>query len=194
MLDHISLRTSSVPGAYDIIIVVVQSPSQVWLFVTHRLHRARLLCPSLSPEVCSDSYSLSWWCYVTISSSATLFFCFQSFPASASFPMSQLFASGGQSVGASTLVSVPPVNIQDWFPLGLTGLISIQSKGLSRVFSSTTVWKHQFLGTQPSLWSNPHMSMTAGQTIALTIWTFVDKVMTLVFNMLAVLNACLSLS
>ena len=84
----------------------------------------------------------------------------------------------------------PSMSIRGWFPLELTSLISIQSKRLSRVFSSTTVWKHQFLDTQPSLWSNLHMSMTIGQTIALTISTFVSKVITLVFNMLAILNAC----
>ena len=96
----------------------------------------------------------------------------------------------GWAVSISVLPLTLPVNIQRWFPLGLTGLISIQSKRLSRVFSSTTVWKHQFLDTQPSLWSNLHMSMTIGQTIALTISTFVSKVITLVFNMLAILNAC----
>ena len=99
------------------------------------------------------------WCYQTISSSATTFSsCPQSLPASGSFPMSQLFTSGGQSTGAWVLASVNiqwiPVNIQDWFPLGMIGLISLQSKGLSRIFSSTAVWKHQLLGSQPSLWSN----------------------------------------
>ena len=83
--------------------------------------------------------------------------CSQSLPASESFPMSQLFASGGHSIGASTSASVFPVNIQGWFPFGLTGLISLQFKGISRVFSSTTVWKHQFFSAQPSLWSNSHI-------------------------------------
>ena len=83
--------------------------------------------------------------------------CLQSFPASGSFPMSQLIASGGQSIGASASTPVLPMNIQDWFPLGLAYLISLQSKGLSRVFSNTTVQKHQFFGTQPSLWSNSHI-------------------------------------
>ena len=83
--------------------------------------------------------------------------CLQSFPASGSFPMSWLFASGGQSIGASASASVLPVNIQDWFHLGLTSLISLQSKGLSRVFSNTTVQKHKLFGTQPSLWSNSHI-------------------------------------
>ena len=93
----------------------------------------------------------------TISSSAISFsFCLQSFPASGSFPMRQLFTSGGQSIGASASASVLPMNIQDWFPLELIGLISLPSRGLSRVFSSTTVRKHQFFGIQSSLWSNSH--------------------------------------
>ena len=107
--------------------------------------------------VCSSSCPLSPWCHPTISwCSVTPFFsCLQSFPASGSFPMSWLFASGGQSIGASVLVL--PMNIQSWFPLGLTNFISLQSKGLSRVFSSTTVWKHQFSGAQPSSWSTSHL-------------------------------------
>ena len=94
-----------------------------------------------------------WWCHSTISSSVAPFSsCPQSLPASGSFPMSWLFKSGGQSIGASVSASVLPMNIHSWFSLGLTGLISLQSNGLSRIFSSTTVWKHQFFGTQPSLW------------------------------------------
>ena len=94
----------------------------------------------------------------TISSSVVPFSsCLQSFPASGSFLMSRLFTTGGQSIGASTLESVPTMNIQDWFPLGLTSLIALQSKGLSRVFYNTTVQKHHFLGAQPSLWSNSHI-------------------------------------
>jgi len=109
----------------------------------------RLPCPSLSPGVCSDSCPLCRWCYPTISSSAIpLSSCLQSFPASGSFTMSLLFASGGPSIEASA--SVLPMNIQDWFPLGLTGLIFLLSKGLSRVLSSTKIQKHQFFGTQPS--------------------------------------------
>ena len=146
----------------------------------HGLQHARLLCLSLSPGVCSNSCPLSPWCYPTISSSVIPFSCPQSFPASGSFPMSWLFASSSQSAGA--LASVFPMNIQSWFPLGLTGLISWLSKGLSRVFSSTTVRKHQF-GAQPSVGSNSHM--TPGKTIALTIWTFVGKVLSLLFNMLS---------
>ena len=94
----------------------------------------------------------------TISSSVVPFSsCLQSFPASGSFLMSRLFTTGGQSIGASTSESVPTMNIQDWFPLGLTSLIALQPKGLSRVFSNTTVQKHHFLGAQPSLWSNSHI-------------------------------------
>ena len=122
----------------------------------HGLQHARLPCPSLSSGACSNSCPSRQWCHPTISSSFAPFFsCLQSFPASGSFLMSQLFTSGGQSIGAS--VSVLPMNIQDWFPLGLTSLISFQSKGLSRVFSNTTVPKHQFLSTQPSLLSNSHI-------------------------------------
>ena len=103
-------------------------------------------CPSLSPRVYSDSHALSQWCYLTISSSVVPFsFCLQSFPAPGSFPVSWLFTSSGQSIGASPSASVLPKNIQGWFPLGLTGLTSLLSKGLSRAFSSTTIQKHQFL-------------------------------------------------
>ena len=124
----------------------------------HGLQHTRLLCSPLSPGVCSNSCSLNWWCYLTISSYAALFsFCLQSFPASGSFLMSQLYALGGQSIGTS--VSVLPMIIQDWFPLGLVSLISLQFMGLSRVFSSTTLWKHHFFSTQPSLWSNSHICM-----------------------------------
>ena len=155
----------------------------------HGLRHASLPGSSLSPIVCSNSCPLIQWCYLIISSSATLFsFCLQTFLASGSFPVSQLFSSGSQSIGTSASVSVLPMNIQGWFPLGLTGLISLLSKGLSRVFPSIIVWKHQFLGTQPSLWSSSHLYMTTGKTIALTRWTFVGKVMFLL------LNSCLGLS
>ena len=103
----------------------------------------------------AQTHIQSWWCHPTISSSAALSFGLQSFPASGSFPMSQLFALSGQSMRASA--SVLPVNIQGWFPLGLTGLISLVFKGLSRVFSSITIPKHQFFGTRPSLWSNSYI-------------------------------------
>ena len=120
----------------------------------HGLQHARLPCPSQSPRVCSDSSPLSQWCHPTISLSLIPFSsCLQSFPPSGSFPISRLFTSDGQSIGASASVSVLPVNIQGWFPFGLTGLISLLSKGLLKVFSSTTVRKRQLFGTQPSLWS-----------------------------------------
>ena len=124
----------------------------------HGLKHARLPCPSPSPGVCSNSCPLSWWWHPTISSSVFPLLPLPSvFPRSGSFLMSQLFASGSQSIGASAPASVLPMNIQDWFPLGLTGLISLPFKGLSRVFSSTTVQKHQFFNAQPSLWSNSHV-------------------------------------
>jgi len=125
----------------------------------HGLQHTRLLSPSLSPGVCSNSSPLSQWCYLTILSSVVPFpSCLQtSCPASRSLPMSSFFASGGQSIGASAIASVLLMNIQDWFPLGLTGLISLLSKGLWRVFSSSTIQKHQFFIYQPSLWSNSHI-------------------------------------
>ena len=117
-----------------------------------------LSCPSPSPTACSNSCPLSHWCHPTISSSVFTFpSSLLSFPASGSFQMSQFFASGGRSIGASASASVLPMNIQDWFPLGLIGLISLQSKGLSRVFSNTTVQKYEFFSPQPSLWSNSHI-------------------------------------
>ena len=113
----------------------------------HRLQRARLLCPSPAPRACSNSCPSSWWCHPTISSSVVPFSsCLQSFPASGSFLRSQFFASGGQITGASASTSALPLSIPDWFPLGWTGWISLQSKWLSRVFSNTTVKKHQFFG------------------------------------------------
>ena len=124
----------------------------------HGLQHSRLSCPSISPGVCSNSCPLSRWCQPTISSSVAHFFsCPQPFLASGSIPMSWLFASGGQSIEVSASASVLPKNIQDWFPLGLTALISLQSKGLSRVFSNTTVQKHQFFSVQLSLWSNSYI-------------------------------------
>ena len=111
----------------------------------HELQHTRLLCPSLSPRVCSNSCPWSQWCHPTISSSVASFSsCLQVFPASRSFLVNPLFASGGQSTGASASASVHPMNIQGWFPLELTSLIFLLSKGLSRVFSNTTVQKHQF--------------------------------------------------
>ena len=118
----------------------------------HEPQHARPSCPSPTPRVYPNSCPLSWWCHPTISSSVIPFSsCPQSFPASGSFQMSQLFAWGGQSTGVSASTSVLPMNIQDWSPLRWTGWISLQSKGLSRVFSNTTVQKHQFFGAQLSL-------------------------------------------
>ena len=132
--------------------------SHVWLFATPWIS-ARQTSPSIT-----SSWSLlklmpkNWWCHPTISSSVIPFSShLHSFPASGSSPMSQFFASGGQSIGVSASASVLPISIQDWFPLGLTGWISLQSKGLSRVFSNITVQKHQFFSTQLSLKSNSHI-------------------------------------
>ena len=128
-----------------IVAVVVQLPSHVWLFATPWTTAHQAICPSPSPRVCPSSCPLNQWCHPTISSSVALFsFCLQSFPASGSFPMSQQFTSGGQSIGAPATASVLPMNIQGWFPLGWTGLISLQSKGLSR--ANTRVQKHRFFG------------------------------------------------
>ena len=130
----------------------IQSLSRVWLFAPHGLQHARLPCPSLILGACSNSCPLSRWCHPTISSSVVLFSsCLKSFPASGSFQMSQLFASDAQVLGVSASASVLPMNIQDSFPLGWTGWVSLQSKGLSRAFSNTTVQKHQFFSTQLSL-------------------------------------------
>ena len=139
-------------------IVAVKSLSHIQLFMTPWTATCQVLCPSQSPWVSSNWCPLSQWCHPTISSSVTPFSsCPQCFPASRSFPMSQLIPSGGQSTGASASASVCPVNIQGWFPLRLTGLISLLSKGLSRVFSSTTIWKHHFFGPQSSLRFSSHI-------------------------------------
>ena len=136
----------------------VQSLSLIWLFETHGLPHARLPFASPTPRVYSISCHLSRWCHPTSSFSVVPFSsCLQSFPASQSFPMYQVFASGGQSIGVSASASVLPKNIQKWCPLGWTGWISLMSKGLSRVFSNTTVQKHQFFSTQLSLCSNCHI-------------------------------------
>ena len=123
----------------------------------HEPQHIRPPCPSPTPRVHPNSCPSSRWCHPTISSSVVPFFCFQSFPALGSFPVSQLFPLGGQSIRASASASVLPMNIQDWFPLGWTGWISLLSRGLSRVFSNTTVQKHLFFGTQLSLQSNSHI-------------------------------------
>ena len=151
----------------------------------HGLQHTRSPCPLPTPGVYSNSCPLSQWCYPTISSSTVPFSShLRSFPESGSFPMSQFFASGGQSIGVSTLASVLPMNIQDW-SLGWTDSVSLQSKGLSRVFSNTSLkasvlWNSAFFIVQLS---HPHM--TTGKIIALTRQTFVDKVMSLLFNMLS---------
>ena len=122
------------------------------------LQYVRPPCPSPIPGLYSNSCPLSLWCHPTLSSSVVPFSShLQSFLASGSLQMRQLFASGSQSIGVSASASVLPMNIQDWFPLGWTGWVSLQSKGLSRVFSNTTVQNHQFFGTQPSLQSNSHI-------------------------------------
>ena len=124
----------------------------------HEPQHTRPPCPSPTPGVHPNPCPLSRWCHPTISSPVIPFSsCPQSFPASGSFQMSQLFASGGQSIGVSASTSVPPMIPQDWSPLGWTGWISLQSKGLSRVFSNTTVQKHQFFSTLPSSQSNSHI-------------------------------------
>ena len=154
----------------------------------HGLQHARLPCPPKTPGSCSNSCPSSEWCHPTISSYVIPFASSPlSFPASGNFPMSQLFASGGQTIGVSASTSVLPMNAQDWSPLEWTGWISLQSKGPLRVFSNTTVQKHQFFCTQLFFFivqlSHPHM--TTGKTIALTRRTFVDKVMSLLFNKLS---------
>ena len=160
----------------------------------------RIPCPSPTPGVHSNSCPSSQWYHPTISSSVGPFsFHLQSFPVSGSFQMSQFFTSGDQRTGVSASTSVPPMNTQDWSALGWTGWISLQSKGLSRVFSNTTVQKHQFFDVLygPTL----HPYMTTGETIALTGRNFVGKVMSLLFNMLSRLvitflprNKCLLIS
>ena len=142
---------------------------------THGLQHPRLPCPSLFSRVCSNSYPLHPWCYLTISSSAVLLsFCIQAFPASGSFPVSGLFTAGGLSIGAVALASVLAMNIQDWFPLGSTGLISLLSKGLSTIQHhnlKASILRHlAFIMVQLS-----HLYMTTGKTIALTVRTFLAK-------------------
>ena len=143
--------------------------------------------PGLSITNYPNPCPSSQWCHPAISSSFVPFSsCSQSLPTSGSFPVSQLFTWGGQSIGVSASASVLSMNTQDWSPLGWTNWISLQSKGLSRVFSNTTVQKHQFFGTQRSSQSQlSHPYMTTGKTIALTGLTFVGKVMSLLFNILS---------
>ena len=137
---------------YYILLLLLSCPSVPDSLWPHGLQHARPPCPSPSSRVCPNSCSLHWWCHPAISSSDALFsLCPQFFPASGTFPMSCLFISHDQNLGASASASVLPVNIQDWFPLRLTGLISLLSRGLSGVLSSTTVWRHRFFGILPSL-------------------------------------------
>ena len=152
----------------------------------HELQHARPPCPLPTPGVYSNSCPLSWWCHpVTLSSVIPSSSCPQSHPASGSFPVSQLFTWCGQSTGVSASASVLPMNTQDWSPLGWTGWISFQSKGLSRVFSNTTVQKHQFFGVQLSSQSNSHIHTWPLEKPALIRQTFVGQVMSLLFNMLS---------
>ena len=168
------------------IISSVQLLNCVWLFATHGLQHTRLPCPSLSPGVYSSSCPLSKWCHPIISSSVIPFSsCPQSFPAWGSFPMNWLLTSGGQSIGASPSASVLPMNIQGWSPLGLTGLISLLSKGLKSLLQhqsskASVLWSSAFFMAQLS-----QLYMTTGKTIALAIQSFVYKVMSLLFNMLS---------
>ena len=152
---------------------VIQSCLTLW---RHESQHARPPCPSPTPRVYSNSCPLSWWCHPAISFSVIPFSsCPQSLPASESFPMSQLFAWGSQSIGVSASASVLPMNTQDWSPLGWTGWISLQSKGLSRVLSNTIVQKYHFFGTQLFIVQLSHPYMTTGKTIALTRRAFVGK-------------------
>ena len=153
---------------------------------SHGLQNARPPCLSPTPRAYSNSCPSSQWCLPTISSSVVPFSSnLQSFPASGSFPMTRLFTSGGQRIGVSASALVVPVNIQDWSPLGLIGWISLQSKGLSRVFSNTTVQKSILYCSAFFMGQFSHAFMTAGKPIALTRWTFVGEVMSLLFNMLS---------
>ena len=149
LLTETFLRAAKIQEVIYFVVELLIVSNSFW---PHGLQHARFLCPPLSPRVCSNLCSLSQWCLPTIfSSAAPCSFSLQSFPASGSFPMIQLFTSGGQRMGkASASASVLPMNIQDWLPLGLTGWISLQSTGLSRVFSNTAVQKHQ-LYAYPSL-------------------------------------------
>ena len=154
-----------VQSGIHVLLLVVESLSHVWLFVAHGLHHARHPGPSPSPTACLNSCLLSWWCHPT--SVVPFSSCPKSFPSSGSFLTSQFFTSGDQSVGASASALVLPMNIQVWFPLELTVLISLQSKG---VFSNTTVQKHQFFSAQPSLGSKSDIhTWLLERIIALTI-------------------------
>ena len=153
------------------------------------LQHVRLPIPLPTPGACSNSYTLSWGCDSTISSSVIPFSsCLQSFSASGSFTVSLFFTSGGQNIGVSASTSVFPMNIKNWSPLGWTGWISLQSKGLSRVFSNTTIQSINSLVL--SFLCSPTLTSIRDywKSIALTRWTFVGKVMSLLFNMLSQKN------
>ena len=150
------------------------------------LQHSRFPYISLSPAVCSNSCPLYQWCHPTISPSVASFSsCLLSFPETGSFPMSWLFVLCGQSIGTSASASVLPRNTQGWFPLGLTGLISLLSKAFSRVFSNTIAQEHQFFPACPFMVQLSHPYITTGKTMALTIWTFVHKTMSLFLKMMS---------
>ena len=178
----------------SLMFLVVQLLSHVWLFETPWIaaHKASLSLP-ISWSLLKFMSIASVHVHSAISFSDTLFSCSQSFPVSGTSPISWLFTSDDQNTGASALAWVLPTNIQGWFPLRLTGLISLVSKELSGVFSSTTVWRYQFFGILPSLQSSPHNCMwPLGSPWTLTIWTFVGRVMSLLLNTLS--RFCLSVS
>ena len=184
---EIKSKTVTICRWHAFIYLLLLLSHYVWLFLTPWTAVDQAVLPFSTSGVCSNSCPLSWWCYLTISPSAS--------PSPFAFNLSQHHsrfhwvssASGGQIIGVLVSVSVLPMNIQGWFLVGLTGSISLMSKRLSRVFSSTTVRKHQFFGTHASLRFNSHIYiyMTTGKTIALTKWTFVGKVMSLIFNTLS---------
>ena len=146
--SNLCVQVELIPGVGEVQFSPSVESNSLW---SHEPQHTRPPCPSLAPKVYPNSCPLSQWCHPTISSSVIPFSsCLQSFPTSASFPMSQLSSSGGQSIGVSALASVLPMNTQDWSPLWWAGWISLQSKGGSRVFPNTTVQKHQFFGTQLS--------------------------------------------
>ena len=172
--SHISVTTKSISNLLVIFVIIsVQSLSLVRLFVTPWTAHTRLSCPLPIPGAQPNSCPFSQWCHPTISSSVIPFSCLPSFPASGSLPRSQFFISGDQSIRASASASVLPMSIQDWSPLGWTGLISFLSKGHSRVFSqhhspeASILWRPAFYIVQPS-----HPCVTTGKTIALTLQTF----------------------
>ena len=153
----------------------------------HELQHTRLPCQASTPSASSNSCPSSQWYHTTFSSSVIPFSCcLQSFPAPGSFLMSQHLPSGSKSIGASASVSILAMDIQDWFPLGWTGLTFLQSKGLSRVFYNTTAQKHQFFSVQLSLWPNTHIHKWLQEKLrAWTRWTFASKVMSLLFDVLS---------